>query len=195
MPELHAKGHDGLSKDFQYIIDHRSIRLIGTLKYGWTSYRLQINNVVERELPNSAVPLENGRRTFLLRTFLPLPKLKHIAAELHIADAYPFIAISELLRDEEGLEWIFVKDLRVGIEENLDFCIPALETFKAFNPALNTASARDQLDRKYQNTQSKCNEDLDHVWYAFIDFAPLLTNEHSAMCSGILLFGYSHQKD
>ena len=87
-----------------------------------------------------------------------------------------------------------MKDLRVGTEENLDFCIPALETFKAFNPALNTASARDQLDRKYQNTQSKCNEDLDHVWYAFIDFAPLLTNEHSAMCSGILVFGYSHQK-
>ena len=161
--ELRAKDYDGLSKEFQYIVNHRSNRLLGTLKRGWAYYRLQINNVVEGELRNSAVLLENGRRTSLLRTFLPLPKLKQIAAELRIADAYPFIAISELLRDEERLEWIFVKDLQVGIEENLDFYLSALETFKTINPALNTTSARDQLARIYQNIQSKCSEGLDHV--------------------------------
>jgi len=172
IPELRAKGYDGLSKEFQYIVNHRSNRLLGTLKRGWAYYRLQINNVVEGELRNSAVLLENGRRTSLLRTFLPLPKLKQIAAELRIADAYPFIAISELLRDEERLEWIFVKDLQVGIEENLDFYLSALETFKTINPALNTTSARDQLARIYQNIQSKCSEGLDHVRYAFVEFGP-----------------------
>lgn len=172
IPELRAKGYDGLSKEFQYIVKHRSNKLLGTLKRGWAYYRRQINNVVEGELRNSAVLIENGRRTSLLRTFLPLPRLKQIAAELLIADAYPFVAISELLRDEERFEWIFVKDLQVGIEENLNFYLSALEIFKMTNPALNTTFASDQLARIYQNIQSKCSEGLDHVRYAFVEFGP-----------------------
>ena len=172
IPELRAKGYGGLSKEFQYIISHRSNMLLGTLKRGWAYYRPQINNFVEGELRNSAVLLENGRRTPLLRTFLPLPKLKQIAAELHVVDACPFITISEPLRDEERLEWIFVKDLQVGIEESLDFYISALEAFKTVNPALSTTSAKHQLARIYQNIQSKCSEGLDHVRYASVEFGP-----------------------
>ncbi|KAL8701070.1 MAG: hypothetical protein Q9201_005112 [Fulgogasparrea decipioides] len=93
----------------------------------------------------------------------PFPKLKQIAVELCIADAYPFVAISELLRDEERLDWAFVGDLQVGIEESLDFYLSALETFKTINPALNTATARYQFARIYQNIQSKCSEGLDRV--------------------------------
>ncbi len=174
IPELRAKGYDGLSKEFQYIVNYQSNRVLGILKRGWPYYRLQINNAVEGELRNSDVLLENGRRTSLLRTFLPLPKLKQIAAELRIADAYPFIAISELLRDEDRIEWIFVKDLQVGFEENLDFYLSALTTFKTLNSALNISSATDQLARIYHNIQSRCNEGLDHVRYAFIESSPFL---------------------
>lgn len=171
IPELRATAHDGLSKEFQYIVKYRSNRLLGTLKRGWDSYRLQINNVAKVELRSCAVLMENGRRTPLLRTFLPLPKLKQIAAELRIGDAYPFIAISEFLRDDGRLEWMFVKDVQVGIEENLDFYLTALETLKQINPTLSTTSARDQLTRIYQNIQSRCSEGLDHVRYAFVGFS------------------------
>ncbi len=171
IPELCSTNHDGLSKEFQYVVKYRSNRLLGTLKRGWESYRPQVNGFVEGELRSSAVLLENGRRTPLLRTFLPLPKLKQIAAELHIADAYPFIVISEPLRDEGKLEWMFVEDLRVGIEENLNFYLTALETLKNINPALSTSSARDQLTRIYQNIQSKCSENPDRVRYAFVEFS------------------------
>lgn len=170
IPELCAEGHDGLSKEFQYIIDYRSDRLLGTLKYGWDSYRLQINKVAEEDLRRSAVLLEDGRRIPLRRTFLPLPKLKQIAAGLRIADAYPFVAISELLEDEERFRWMFVKDLQVGIEENLDFYLSALETLKTNNPAVSTTSARDQLTKIYENIQSRCSEGLDRVRYALIRF-------------------------
>ena len=172
MPVLCAKGSDELSKEFQYIVSHRSNRLLGTLKRGWTHYRFLINDAVERKLWDSAVLLEDGRRSSLLFTFLPFPKLKQIAAELRIAEAYPFIAMSELLRDEERIEWTFVEHLGVGIEENLYFYLSALETFKLMNPALNTTSAGDQLARIYQNIQSKCSECLDHVRYASKDFCP-----------------------
>jgi hypothetical protein len=172
IPELRAKDRDGLSKEFQYIVTYQSNRLLGTLKRGWAHYRLQTNAVVEGELRSSAVLLENGRRTPLLRTCLPFPKLKQIAAELRIADAYPFIAMSELLRDEERLEWQFVTDLQVGIEGDLDFYLSALATFKTVNPEPNTAFKIDQLARIYQNIQSKNSEDLDQVRYASVQFSP-----------------------
>ena len=168
-PELCAKGHKGLSKEFQYVVDHRSNRLVGALKRGWDHYYHQFNDIMEEELRNSAVLLENGRRKPLLRTFLPLPKLKQIAAELGVTDEYPFIAVSKPLGDGCGLEWMCVEDLQVGIEENLDFYLVALEAFKTINPALNTASARDQLTKIYLNIQLRCSEDLDTVRYAFVE--------------------------
>ena len=155
VPELRAKGYDGLSKEFQYIVGHRSDKLLGVLKRGWDFYRPQINNVMEGDLRSSTVLLENGRRKPLRRTFLPLPKLKQIAVELCIADAYPFIAMSELLRDEERLEWMFVKDLQVGTEENLDFYLSALEALKTTNRAFSSTSARVQLTRAYKRNVMK----------------------------------------
>lgn len=166
IPELRAKSHNGLSKEFQYIVGYRSNRLLGTLKRGWAYYRPQFNNILEGELRNSSVLLENGRRTSLLSTYMPFPKLKQIAAELCIADAYPFIAMSELIKDEEILDWIFVKDLQIGIEDGLAFYLSALKTFKKINPAPKSTSAKDQLVRIYQNIQSKCSEGLDCVRYA-----------------------------
>lgn len=173
MPKLCAESAARLSKDFQYIIDHRSDRLLGTLKRGWAYYGPQFNSVLEEKLRNSAVLLENGSKTSLWRTCLPFPKLKQIAVELGIADAYPFLAISELLRDEDRSHWTFVQDMQVGIEESLDFYLSALETFKTISPALKDPSARDQLARIYQNIQLRCNEGLDRVRYAFGQSVPL----------------------
>ena len=162
IPELRAKGQDGLSKEFQYIVSHRSDRLLGTLKRGWDSYRSQINDV-RVDLGNRYVLLEHGRRIPLRRTFLPFPKLKQIAMELRIANAYPFIAMSELLREEEKLHWMFVKDLQVGIEDNLDFYLSALDVFQTIEPMLSNPSAEDQLTSIYKKIQSRCSENLEHV--------------------------------
>ncbi|KAL8930621.1 MAG: hypothetical protein Q9208_000492 [Pyrenodesmia sp. 3 TL-2023] len=163
MPELRAENRERLSNDFQYLIDHRSDTMLGTLKRGWAYYRPQFNSALEGNLRNSAVLLENGGRTSLSHTFLPFPRLKHIAAELGVADAYPFLAISELLRDEDRLDWIFVQNLHVGIDETLDFYLSALETFKNIGPPHRNASEKDHLAKIYHNIQSRCNEGLDRV--------------------------------
>ena len=166
IPELCAKDHDGLSKEFRYIVDYRSDRLLGTLKRGWDSYGPQIHAV--KDLLETAVLLENGRRIPLKRTFLPLPKLKQIATELSIAGSFPFIAITELLRDEERTSWMFVEDLAVGIEEKLEFYLSALETFKTTKSMLSIVSARNHLTRIYKNIQSRCSDDLDKTRYASV---------------------------
>ncbi|KAL8947441.1 MAG: hypothetical protein Q9222_006278 [Ikaeria aurantiellina] len=163
VPKLCAQASDGLSNAFQYIVSHRSGRLLGTLKKGWDSYCAEMNDAVEKELRNTAVLLANGRRVPLQDTFLPFPKLRRIASELHVIEQFPFIAMHEPLRDEEVLDWIFVKDLQIGVEENLDFYLSALKTFKTTTPALNTTSTQDQLARIYRNIQLRCIEGLDRV--------------------------------
>ena len=168
IPELFTEPYLGLSKEFRYIIDYRSDKLLGTLKRGWDSYSPEIKIFVEKDLLKSIVLLENGRKMALECTFLPLPKLKQIATELCIADAFPFIAISEVLRDEERLNWTFVQDLGVGIEENLDFYLSALETLKTNQTMLSVVSARNQLTRIYKNIQLRCSEDLDKTRYASV---------------------------
>ena len=167
IPELFTEPYFGLSREFQYIVDYRSDRLLGTLKRGWEFYGHQIHHV--EDLKGTAVLLENGDRRTLGSTFLPLPKLREIATELCIAEGFPFIAISEILREEEKMSWMFVEDLAVGVRDNLDFYLSALEMYKTTNPTLNTDSARDRLTRIYKNIQSRCGEDLDKTRYASIE--------------------------
>ena len=196
IPELRARDHEGLSKEFKYIIEHRSNRLLGLLKREWAHYCLQIRGAVERELRDCPVLLENGHKRSLQNTFLPFPKLKRIAAELRVADEYPFITLSEPLRDKEMLEWIFVKDLHIGIEDNLGFYLSVLDEFKRVDFVLKAPSVGDQAARIYQNIQSKCGEDLDHVRYVLAQFGHVsFSNKDLGMCSSNPSSGSRHQTD
>ena len=130
IPELRARKHDRLSKDFLYIISYQSDRLLGLLKCEWAAYRPQFTDAAPKELRNGNVVLENGAEAPMQHTYLPFPKLKKITVEPRIGNAYPFFAQSEPLLEEEAFHWTFAKDLQIGMEESLDFYIRALDTFK-----------------------------------------------------------------
>ena len=163
IPEICSQAKDGLSPEFKYIVDFRSKKLLGVLKRGWTYYCPRITDATKVALANSKVLLGNGRKKPLSRTFLPFPKLERIAAELCVANSFPFIAMSEPLHDEEQLEWIFVRKLEVSVEDNLDFYLRALETFKDRSGRHETASTQDQIIRIYQKIHFKSSEDVVRV--------------------------------
>ena len=171
IPELCAKSSDALSKEFQYIIKYQSKKLLGLLRRGWSHYRRQMKEFTEEELRNSLVLLESGLfleagcRTPLLRTFLPLPKLKETATELGIANAYPFIAISEIIQDRDRSEWTFLENLQIGMEDDLGFYLSALETFTKNTSLFPASLVRDRVIRIYQNIQSGSSGDLDKLRY------------------------------
>lgn len=168
IPELCATDNNSLSKEFQYIIKYRSDRMLGVLKRGWTTYHLSMN-AVEDELWDSDVLMENGERTTLTCASLPFPKLKKIATQLGLADAYPFVAMAEQLRDQERLDWGFAEDLLIGIDENLFFYLTALSRFKTINPSFDDTSTRDQLMKVYHSIQSRSSENFELTWYAFVN--------------------------
>lgn len=162
-PELLTHDQDGLSKEFQYIIDHRSDRLLGTLRHGWDFYRPKVSNTVNLRLRSRLVILENGASEHLSFTHLPMPKLKKIAAELTIDHEYPFVAVSEPVADDEKLQWSFLEDLSVGLEEDLVFYKRALKVFKDVHFTIDTDALRDKLARIYQNIQRRCGQNPETV--------------------------------
>ena len=162
-PVLRATDSQRLSSEFRYIIKHRSERLLGTLRCGLAHYRPLLTSDLRGQITESRVRLENGQLESLECTYLPFPRLKSIAVELRVAEAFPFVAVSESVKDEEKTGWAFVQQLSVGIEEDLQFYLNALKSFQQLNPKLDTASAGDQLVRIYRNIQSKCSENLDEV--------------------------------
>ena len=165
LPLLFVKGSDQISKEFQYIVNHRSDKLMGTLKRGWRSYRPLLNDTIKEKLQKAAVILENGGRKALEVTFLPLPKLKRIVEELHITDGFNFIAMSESILDEQLPDWRFVEDLLVGVDEDLHFYLSALDKLQQMDTILSSTNGDEQLPRLYRNIQSKCIEDLGYVRY------------------------------
>ena len=164
IPEIRSRVKDGLSLEFEYIVKYRSKKLLGVLRHGWAAYHLQITDAMKHALAKSMVQVQSEFEGLLSDTFLPFPKLLQIAVELDIADSFPFITMSECLRDEDQSEWIFVRQFGVGIEDSLDFYLCALEEFKFQFTKPKRPFERDQIIKIYEKIQSKSSENLDRVW-------------------------------
>ena len=160
--KLKASSSGGLSKEFRYIIDFRSDRLLGMLKREWAYYQ-RMDYTPAEELRRSNVLLENGCRKPLHHTFLPFPTLKQITDKFEITKEFPFVATIEPLRDDEKLNWEFVKKFQVGVDANLKFYISALETFRRVHTDPSSASLRAILQEIYQKLQSTSSQDLDRL--------------------------------
>ncbi|KAL9603458.1 MAG: hypothetical protein Q9219_001145 [cf. Caloplaca sp. 3 TL-2023] len=121
----------------------------------------------EDELRDSLVLFENGGRKPLVDTFLPFSQLKKIAAKLGVADVFPFIATSELVRDDDALEWAFTRYENGGTVESLNFYRSILESFRSVKPVPDTAFTREKISMVYYNVQLRCTDDLNVVRNTF----------------------------
>lgn len=152
----------GLSREFGYIIEYRSNRLLGTLKRGWAQYSPLVDGALKIKLQSTAVFLEHGSRATLSHTFLPFPNLKQIATELYIV-SFPFVAMSEQLNNDDISEWSFTKDLGIGVEENLRFYLAALKALKRSNFLFKMSTSEATLAKIYGKLQTQCINDLDYA--------------------------------
>ncbi|KAF2459569.1 hypothetical protein BDY21DRAFT_317672 [Lineolata rhizophorae] len=132
-----ADGEGKLSREFKYIISHRSQKLLSTLKAHWGLYEAQLQ-MIKAALISSYVTSDTGMRVQLGNSYLPLPELKEAVASLKISK-FPFVKIDQSLKDEERDEWAFVSGLKVGIHLDLRFRLDALAHAAIFSPARASA--------------------------------------------------------
>ncbi|MCJ1398278.1 hypothetical protein MMC11_001475, partial [Xylographa trunciseda] len=163
-PQICAKGTTKLSGEFQYIVDHRSEKLLWILKRFWPSYEEQIESVKE-VLQESQVLVEAGYKVALRSTFLPLPKLKRLAEDYCVPDFY-FISMSPRPNEDDKNGWRFLERLEVGIDESIYFYMHLLrEISRDENECSPTTE--EAVFRLYNMIQKHCNEDLDEVHLYF----------------------------
>ena len=163
-PHIYAKHSTKLSGEFQYIIDHRSEKLLWILKRFWSIYEEQIEPVAE-VLMTSEVKAEAGYRVDLNLTFLPLPRLKRLVKEYCVPD-FPFISMSPQPHGEDTKEWDFLECLNVTIDDNIYFYLHAMIEMSVAYEAGCDPLIEDAVFGLYDRIQKQCIEDPERVSYA-----------------------------
>jgi hypothetical protein len=162
-PPLTQGGHDRLSTEFGYLIQHRLDRLLGTVKRYWISYEPQMTSAIVTEIRASEVSLKNGTKSQLDKSFLQFPKLVQAATRYGIEKTFPFIPADNQLTDEERVNWTFLNQFGIGIKDDLKFYIRALRLFKGECPSLSTPTVDERLLEMYDRIQSKGKNEVKRV--------------------------------
>jgi len=112
-----------LSPIFQYIVEARPEKLLGTLKAHWASYVTVISTGLASTISEAVVPSTNIGSKALKETFLPSETLTVRGSEFLGIQNFPFLK----LQNESDIEgWKFLSAFHVGVEDNLDFWLQIL---------------------------------------------------------------------
>ena len=167
-PQMYAKGSPRLSSEFEYIIKHRSERLLWILKRFWSTYENAMRSSTEKTFRESQVKVEGKAFSLPLdKTFLPLPKLRDLIREYRVPN-FDFILMSPQPHGEDH-EWKFLERLQVKFSDDLAFYLQAIAQIE--NGSRSTAIFDNETERAithlYRHVQQRCNENLELVWYVF----------------------------
>ena len=118
-----------LSPIFQYVIEARPEKLLGTLKAHWASYAA-VSASLASKLSEVVVPNTNIGLKQLKETFVPSETLTVKCGEFLDIEKFPFLKLGNEL---DIKEWKFLRAFHVGIEDDLDFWLQILYYCKLSN--------------------------------------------------------------
>ena len=167
-PQLFAKGSSCLSGEFQYIIKHRSERLLWILKRFWPKYERGMQSVGSI-LQDSQLKVEGNALSLPLhQTFLPLPQLRDLVRRYRVP-SFDFVTMTPQPCDD-GSEWRFRECLQVKFTDDIQFYLQAISKIqsRSSGTAIYDRETEDAIFRVYENIQRRCNENLGLVRYTFL---------------------------
>lgn len=178
IPCLVGKSSPPISDVFLYIIEHRSDKLVGTLKQHWSSYAILMEDPeIVRALSEAFVPCEHVDDTPLEETYLPLPILKEICDKFDVGGKLPFLRLPVDLGTALGKEWDFLDMFQVGREADLKFYMEILRVLVNANnelsPDLNQKS-RSDIFKVYEYIE-KHSKAADQAGIKFVSFPTYLS--------------------
>ncbi|KAM5341563.1 hypothetical protein ACJ41O_014594 [Fusarium nematophilum] len=129
--EVGRFGGNQLSPKFLELAGDRPDQFLNTLKARWKLDSPQIlkDEKLLTDLRNVSVACEDGSRSPLGKTFLPLPKLKYLQSRYMLQDEkFPFLKATPSAISEGGLEdWsLLERDIGVKTQSDLDFFLNLL---------------------------------------------------------------------
>ncbi|KAK4695759.1 hypothetical protein P7C71_g2041, partial [Lecanoromycetidae sp. Uapishka_2] len=147
-----------LSSLFQFVLEHRKSKIIGTLNAHWAFYKDGIKAEIQKVLSQTTVPCEDAAETPLQNTYLPSAKLKNLARELNVSQMLPFVSLPPELRDNSPEDWDFLKRFGVRYKPNLDFYLDILHQLVKKDHKPSTKLVKD-LFNVYQSVGKQSKDD------------------------------------
>ena len=128
-PRLRHRDTLKMSAELLYICGKLPQYLLGVLQNDWTNYKR--SSTWDKVIRSTKVPiLDTQKETELETTFLPLPSLRKIAAELDLSQEFCFLAELGQMTELESVKWSFLERFGVGIKEDLGFWLALLRRSK-----------------------------------------------------------------
>ncbi|KAF2104912.1 hypothetical protein NA57DRAFT_51704 [Rhizodiscina lignyota] len=154
---LTTNGLSQMHGDFRWLMDNKGSEIIGLLRKHWRKYQPQANLSIRGDLERHIVSCTNGSRLPLRETFLPHPALMEKSLDYCGRATCPFLSLAGPCND-----WMFLSQLGVGSEEDLDFFLWVLRQ-DAFRSRATVQSAK----RLYLEIQSRAEYQRNKVNAAF----------------------------
>ena len=141
---IDPRNEDSLSTLFTWIITERRDSLLGILKTHWQTYSESLTAGVIVALQQVKLKSATKGDVHLQDTFLPLPDLLNVAANLGLQRKIRFLRLPPEFAGEPPALWNFLGIFNVGSTTNLDFYLEALrasrdnsaETFSQQRPKI-----------------------------------------------------------
>jgi hypothetical protein len=122
-----------LSAVFDYLVEHRPEKLLGTLRAHWNSYSKLINPEICAEIMEVKVDCTEVGLTALDETFLPSKDLMTKCKKFLDVQKFPFLKIED---ESSPDDWKFLKVFDVGVENTLNFYLQILHFSKLSDVSL-----------------------------------------------------------
>ena len=128
-PQLCHRDELKMSAELLYICGKLPQYLLGVLRNDWTNCLWM--STWDQVIRSTKVPILNSQKERELETtFLPLPSLRNIAAELDLSQDFSFLAELDQMTEVESVKWSFLEHFGVGIKEDLGFWLVLLRSLK-----------------------------------------------------------------
>jgi len=128
-PRLRHRDELKMSAELLYICGKLPQYLLGVLRNDWTNYSK--SSTWDKVIRSTKVPILDAQEERELETtFLPLPSLRKIVAELDLSQEFCFLAELDHMTEVESVKWSFLERFGVGIKDDLGFWLVLLRRLK-----------------------------------------------------------------
>ena len=115
-----------LSDLFTWIIKERRDAFLGILKTHWKTYSNFMKPEIVAALQRVKLKCNDEHDAFLQDTFVPLPELLNVAANLGVKKNVRFLRLPSEFSEESPEGWYFLKTFGAGVSADLSFYLEAL---------------------------------------------------------------------
>ena len=126
---LHHRKEGELSEEILCVAEKHPDKLLGLLKKCWTKYEANLTDELVDAVSRLEVPMQEGGKSCLGHSYLPVPSLTRIVAGYDIKPSLFLKLPEEVETNEHWRDWEFLEKFDVGVRSDRRFFVLLLDGY------------------------------------------------------------------